>query len=493
MDEDIAWERFQESNKERVVKGDASISGKLDVLAQMLNEQGADTSRIAETVIPEIQGDRGAMDTQAQEMAAGGGMPPAGAPPAPEGDMPPEGAPTSANEADADGSVAPDIPPSKSPEASPDVQEPPAEMPPAPEEPPSDIPEAGPSEGGMPMADATPAGDEDAGAAPMPSVEEDDGFGTGGIDWSMFTPDGAFNDFMETLSDSVKEALDMGDTAKVVQITQVIEAMTALWRQSGLADGDMPDDASMPLADEAPANEATPDGVMAEDFHKSKGDAELDTGDEQMKRSEEEEVVEETEKSDCDSEAEKSDAVAGDELETGDGEALEASEGDTELGEGCEKSYGDEGEEPEEAEGSYDFDVKPPMVKSMAEMIEERRTMDAFDMTGAYEARKALDELMPPETVPAMKSLREMMGGAASEESAPAESAPEAQTVSIARSSRPPSSMSASGGYMQTDTLENLRKSLEVQVESADDADPLRRSLDRDWAKYMASKHSGGF
>lgn len=515
MDEDIAWEKFQKSNDERVVKGDASISGKLDTIAQMLAEQGTDTSRIAETVIPEIEGDRGEQDTQASEMAAAGGLPPAGGPPMgapgmggeippevggempPEqnGEMPPEGMPEGAGMGESDESVPPEIPPAEPPEASPDVQEPVKEMPPAPEE--------APMEGGMPMpeGDMEAAPVEDNGTPPGADVDMD--FGGDEIDWSMFTSDGAFRDFMDTLADDAKEALDMGDTAKVVQITQVIEAMSALWKQSGLGQDMQTEvpapEAGVPMPDDIDQTD-TPDGVIPQDLMKSEGDAELDTGDESMEKTEEVAEIGENpvEKAECcEGDMEKSDAVAGDELGDGETETLAASEAEdepAELDKGCEKSEESESMEKSEdlSEADFEYELKAPVIKSMSEMLADRQSMDAFDMSEAYRMNKAYEDSLPAAEAPVMKSMSEMLG-----RDEPAEEIQEEkeEAVKVVKSSRPPSARSSSGDFMTGNSLENMKKSVNANVSESGDPDSVRTALglDQDWANYMAQKHAGEF
>nr|DAU26379.1 MAG TPA: hypothetical protein [Caudoviricetes sp.] len=526
MDEDIAWEKFQKSNDKRVVKGDASISGKLDTIAQMLAEQGTDTSRIAETVIPEIEGDRGAQDTQASEMAAAGGLPPAGGPPmgapdagAPDmggemppemggevppeqnGEMPPEGMPEGAGMGESDESVPPEIPPAEPPEASPDVQEPVEEMPPAPEE--------APMEGGMPMPEGNmeEAPVEDNGTPPGADVDMD--FGGDEIDWSMFTSDGAFRDFMDTLADDAKEALDMGDTAKVVQITQVIEAMTALWKQSGLGQDMQTEvpapEAGVPMPDETAEQTDTPDGVIPQDLMKSEGDAELDTGEDNMEKTEEVAEIGENpvEKAECcEGDMEKSDAVAGDELGDGETETLAASEAEeepAELDKGCEKAENEESEGCEKSEDlpedDLEYEFEAPMIKSMSEMLADRQSMDAYDMTEAYRLNKAYEDSLPVAEAPVIKSMSEMLGRDEPAE-APKEEKEEGEVIQVVKSSRPPSARSSSGDFMTGNSLENMKKSVNANVpESESDSDPVRKALklDQDWANYMAQKHAGEF
>lgn len=535
MDEDIAWEKFQKSNDERVVKGDASISGKLDTIAQMLAEQGTDTSRIAETVIPEIEGDRGAQDTQASEMAAAGGFPPAGGPPmgapdagAPDmggamppeaggevppdvggevppeqnGEMPPEGMPEGAGMGESDESMPPEIPPEEPPEASLDVQEPVEEMPPAPEE--------TPMEGGMPMPEDNmeEATAEDNGTPPGADVDMD--FGGDEIDWSMFTPDGAFRDFMDTLADDAKEALDMGDTAKVVQITQVIEAMTALWKQSGLGQDMQTEvpapEAGVPMPDETAEQTDTPDGVIPQDLMKSEGDAELDTGEDNMEKTEEVAEIGENpvEKAECcEGDMEKSDAVAGDELGDGETETLAASEAEeepAELDKGCEKSETEELAESENMEKSEDlpeddleYEFEAPMIKSMSEMLADRQSMDAYDMTEAYRLNKTYEDSLLVAEAPVIKSMSEMLGRDEPAE-APKEEKEEGEVIQVVKSSRPPSARSSSGDFMTGNSLENMKKSVNANVPESD-SDPVRKALklDQDWANYMAQKHAGEF
>lgn len=313
MDPNIAWEEFssQGSRKvEEVSKGMTSINGKLDALLQLANESNVNSARTAE-IVPQVMGDTAAMDAQAAEMAATGGMPP----------MPPEGAP------------AGDVPPD-------DMGGAPAEEP-MPEEAPADVPPEGdvknepmpPVDAGAadmgpePAPDMGPAPAPDMGGAPPEEAPMDMGgqdLGLGDIDWSAYSIDNAYEDFEEALKDEAKEALDAGDTQRVAAITQVMDAIRMIWAQSGVAD-------ETPAPDMGGQVAPGVDGIPAPDIMKSEGEDMTEMEDAtkaQLEPIKEETMVEE--------EVEKADDVGGDiaEGETSAGEAVES----VEASEGCEKS-----------------------------------------------------------------------------------------------------------------------------------------------------------
>ena len=220
-----------------------SINGKLDALLQLANESNVNSARTAE-IVPQVMGDTAAMDAQAAEMAATGGMPP----------MPPEGAPA--------GDVPPDdmggVPPEE----------------PMPEEAPADVPPEGDVKNEpMPPVDAgaTDMGPEpapDMGGVPPEEAPMDMGgqdLGLGDIDWSAYSIDNAYEDFEEALKDEAKEALDAGDTQRVAAITQVMDAMRMIWTQSGVAD-------ETPAPDMGGQVAPGVDGIPAPDMMKSEGE-----------------------------------------------------------------------------------------------------------------------------------------------------------------------------------------------------------------------------
>ena len=319
MDPNIAWEEFssQGSRKvEEVNKGMTSINGKLDALLQLANESNVNSARTAE-IVPQVMGDTAAMDAQAAEMAATGGMPP----------MPPEGAPA--------GDVPPDdmggVPPEE----------------PMPEEAPADVPPEGDVKNEpMPPVDAgaTDMGPEpapDMGGVPPEEAPMDMGgqdLGLGDIDWSAYSIDNAYEDFEEALKDEAKEALDAGDTQRVAAITQVMDAMRMIWTQSGVAD-------ETPAPDMGGQVAPGVDGIPAPDMMKSEGEDMTEMEDAtkaQLEPIKEETIVEE--------EVEKADDMGGDiaEGETSAGEAVES----VEASEGCKKS------ELEGAEKARNWDLE---------------------------------------------------------------------------------------------------------------------------------------
>ncbi len=521
MDEDIAWEKFQESSN--VQKAGASISGKLDTLAQMLAEQGTDTSRLAETVIPEIEGDRGAQDTAAQEMAAGGGMPPGmppgGMPPDAGGAMPPEGAP---EDMPPGGDVPPeggDMPPMDG-DMPPDAEEPPAEMPPAPAGAPEAMPDDMGAEPGMDdlgMEDDLP--DEGGEMGPgmdegMPGMEGDE-FGDGGIDWSMFSIDGSFEDFMDSLKDEAKDALDSGDTARVTQITQVMEAVRRIWEQSGLSGGsDMPGAEDMMPPADMPIEQGDMSGMGAPDIMKSEGDAPLDTGEEDMEKCddiEKSDAAVTADQGEMDSESTESiaesDGEGTDSLDTGCDSIAESED------EGCEKSDDEEPEELEKSEETEEPDeVRESLLEkglpSFMDLMATHRAQtaaeceaQAFDfaksVTAEYNEQEK-EELGIDFEPPMNKSYREIeaMVKGVVEAEAEAENTPMAKSAyTVISDGRPPSARSGSGDFLTPTTFDGINKAIAKANEPdlPEDMDPLRKSLEKDWANYRNSRNSGLF
>lgn len=322
MDPDIAWEEFssQGSKKvEEVRKGMTSINGKLDALLQLANESNVNSARTAE-IVPQVMGDTAAMDAQAAEMAATGGMPPMPPEGAPGGDVPPEAMGGAPPEEPMPEEAPVDVPPEGDVknEPMPPVDEPAADMGPVPEEPAPDM-------GAMPQEE------------PAMGMGGDD-MGLGEIDWSAYSIDNAYEDFEEALKDEAKEALDAGDTQRVAAITQVMDAIRMIWAQSGVADEE-------PVPEMAGQVAPGVDGMPAPDMMKSEGD-EM-TGMEDATKAELEPIKKETM---VEEEVEKADEIGGDiaEGETAGGDTVEG----VEASEGCKKS------ELEGAEKARNWDLE---------------------------------------------------------------------------------------------------------------------------------------
>jgi len=211
MNADQAWDEFQDQI-DGVNKSDATVSSKLDVLANLLADVGNDTSRTAETVIPQLAGDQGAIDAANDQAAALGGAPPMGAP----GEMPPAdpgmGEPPMDAGAPDMGAPAPDMgtePPMDAPPTDMGMPDMGAGVPPAPDM----APPMGGDMGGMP-----PTGGDMGG---MP-------------DYSPFayTKDDIFSDMLAGMTSEAHNALDQGNIEEVAKITQFIEGVQALWTQT---------------------------------------------------------------------------------------------------------------------------------------------------------------------------------------------------------------------------------------------------------------------
>ena len=363
MDPDIAWEEFssQGSKKvEEVRKGMTSINGKLDALLQLANESNVNSARTAE-IVPQVMGDTAAMDAQAAEMAATGGMPP----------MPPEGVPGG------------DVPPEAMSGAPPEV--------PMPEEAPTDVPPEGDVRNepmppvDEPAADVGPVPEEpvpDMGAMPQeePAMGMDGGdMGLGEIDWSAYSIDNAYEDFEEALKDEAKEALDAGDTQRVAAITQVMDAIRMIWAQSGVAD-------EAPVPEMAGQVAPGVDGMPAPDMMKSEGDDM--TGMEDATKAELEPIKEETM---VEEEVEKADDMGGDiaEGETAGGDAVEG----VEASEGCKKS----GEELEDTQKGYIDGITLDQALAMAQQnANDPSKMEGLfrDILGMQDRGITLDQAM---------------------------------------------------------------------------------------------------
>lgn len=214
------------------------MSGKLDTLAQLMSEINADTSRTAETVIPQLEGDQGAIDAANEQAAAMGGM--GGAPPMP-GDMGAGAPPEMPPEMPPADMGAPDMGapgPNATPEEAGAMVGAPGEPTPVPEElPVGDDGMGMPPEGtpGPDMAQETPMGDMGAPDMGAPDMGAPDmgGEPAGQFDFSQFqyTPQNALDDFISSMTDEAHMALDAGDMAKVETFTQFIEGVKSLWEQ----------------------------------------------------------------------------------------------------------------------------------------------------------------------------------------------------------------------------------------------------------------------
>ena len=487
MDPNIAWEEFssQGSRKvEEVNKGMTSINGKLDALLQLANESNVNSARTAE-IVPQVMGDTAAMDAQAAEMAATGGMPP----------MPPEGAPAGDVPPDDMGGVPPEEPmPEEAPadvppegdvknEPMPPVDAAATDMGPAP--PPDMGPESAPDMGGAPPEE-TPT---DMGGAPPEEAPMDMGgqdLGLGDIDWSAYSIDNAYEDFEEALKDEAKEALDAGDTQRVAAITQVMDAIRMIWAQSG-------------VADETPApdmgGQAAPgvDGIPAPDMMKSEGEDMTEMEDAtkaQLEPIKEETMVEE--------EVEKADDMGGDiaEGETSAGEAVES----VEASEGCEKSEGElEGAEKSDMMG-HEPNTEVTTPEPNPEGISTGNIaagQDAYDLPMGGPAIKS--EGAPLPSFKSMMEAREASGRpfdcSADEDMLRGVKMgqvykSENGTFMVINSSRP--NVASSLGIQAKIEPQDLHKSFAPRFEEKEE-DPLRKSLKNDWENYMAYKETDSF
>lgn len=332
MNADEAWNEFQ---RDSVRKSGATISGKLDTLAQLLSEVGADTSRTAETVIPQLEGDQSAIDAANEQAGAPDmgapdmGAPDAGLPPVPEG----TGAPDMG---------APDAPPVPGAE---DMGAPAPDTPPAPpEEIPMDdmgepqTPEGTPFKGGM------------APTADMEEAPEGPDMNPAGPDMSDFgnfsySPDDALNDFIMSITDVAHEALDAGDTARVASITSFVDGVKRLWAEymggTGMPVGlDADQSMGLPAPEEGP--EATPgageipegEGEAPVEETASEDDAPAEDGEKDDKEDDDTKDDDDVKKS-C-SDAEKSEEEEDTEKsEDAEGEDIAESEADKADGKTC--------------------------------------------------------------------------------------------------------------------------------------------------------------
>lgn len=473
MDPDIAWEKFsQGSDKtvEEVSKGMASVQGKLDTLLQLANESNINSARTAE-IVPQVMGDTGAMEAQAAEMAATGGMPP-GAPPAgmPGEEMPPDiGGPAP------EGAPPEDMP---MPEDAAGGDVPGGDMPPegAPEEEPAP-PMGNPEENTpMPPVDAAPEGA--GGPAPMEGEmgepvgggmpTEDAGVPFEEYDWTSYPIDEAYSDFESALVEEAKTALDSGDTARVAAITQVMDAFRTIWSQSGVADT-----AAAAPGPEMPPMEETAggiDGIPPQEMMKSEGDdmteaektAETEPVTEapveDVAKSEEEmaateEVVEKADKGEDVIPTEKADDCEAMPTEKADDMGEGATEAPIEdVAESCSKS------EPVESE-----------LPSFRDMMAARSGQgNPHDCTADTEM---------------LRGVR--LGNIYKSEKG---------TIIVQNSSKP--SVLSSVGIQTKPDINNLQKSMPMGLApegEANEADPLRKSLKNDWETYIAYKQPETF
>lgn len=393
MNEDEAWNAFQEETSPATKSG-ATIAGKLDTLAQLLSDINADTSRTAETVIPQLAGDQGAIDAanEQAEMGASGAAPGA----APEQGMPPVpgaegmGAPDMgmSSEMPVEGG-APGAPDMGAPDMgalgapAPDMGAPdmgglggaPGGAPEVPEEIPVD------DEGNQMAVEGTPGPDMaqtigmDEGAAPdnvadMPipgeGMDANEG-GTAPMDGGMpdfsgfsYTPDDALNDFITSMTDNAHEALDNGDTQQVAAITSFIEGVKRLWTEMmgsapapvGMDEGqsmDLPAEPvpDEPVSDEPAVGEAPAEGGESEAPEASE-ESEAPAEGEKDDKKEEKKDDDDKEKKDM----KKSEKTDDEEVEKCDGteksDDAPAEGGDIAMSEGSEKK--DDEEEDEDAE-----------------------------------------------------------------------------------------------------------------------------------------------
>ena len=477
MDPEIAWEKFsQGSDKtmEEVSKGMTSVQGKLDTLLQLANENNINSARTAE-IVPQVMGDTGAMEAQAAEIAATGGMPP-GAPPAgmPGEELPPdiggpapEGAPPEdmPMPEDAAGGDIPggDVPPEGAPEEEP--------APPAgnPEEntpmPPVDAPPAGMG-GPEPAADIPEGemGEPMGGAAPM----EDAGVPFEEYDWTSYPIDEAYSDFESALVEEAKTALDSGDTARVAAITQVMDAFRTIWAQSGVADtvAAEPEPAMPPMEESAGGI----DGIPPQEMMKSEGDdmTEAEKAIEMEPEAPVEDVAKSTEEmAETEEVVEKADEVEEDVIPTekaDDCEAMPVEKAD-ELG----------------AEGAVEAPIED-VAESCSKSESVESEIPSFrDMMNARSGQGNPYDCSAD--VEMMKGVR--LGNIYKSERG---------TIIVQNSSKP--SILSSVGIQTKPDINNLQKSMPMGFApegEVNEADPLKKSLKSDWDTYIAYKQPETF
>lgn len=448
----------------------ASVQGKLDTLLQLANESNINSARTAE-IVPQVMGDTGAMEAQAAEMAATGGMPP-GAPPAgmPGEEMPPDiGGPAP------EGAPPEDMP---MPEDAAGGDVPGGDMPPegAPEEEPAP-PMGNPEENTpMPPVDAAPEGA--GGPAPMEGEmgepvgggmpTEDAGVPFEEYDWTSYPIDEAYSDFESALVEEAKTALDSGDTARVAAITQVMDAFRTIWSQSGVADT-----AAAAPGPEMPPMEETAggiDGIPPQEMMKSEGDdmteaektaetepvteapvEDVAKSDEEMVETEE--VVEKADKGEDVIPTEKADDCEAMPTEKADDMGEGATEAPIEdVAESCAKS------EPVESE-----------LPSFRDMMAARSGQgNPYDCTADAEM---------------LRGVR--LGNIYKSEKG---------TIIVQNSSKP--SVLSSVGIQTKPDINNLQKSMPMGLApegEANEMDPLKKSLKSDWDTYIAYKQPETF
>lgn len=473
MDPDIAWEKFsQGSDKtvEEVSKGMASVQGKLDTLLQLANESNINSARTAE-IVPQVMGDTGAMEAQAAEMAATGGMPP-GAPPAgmPGEEMPPDiGGPAP------EGAPSEDMP---MPEDAAGGDVPGGDMPPegAPEEEPAP-PMGNPEENTpMPPVDAAPEGA--GGPAPMEGEmgepvggempTEDAGVPFEEYDWTSYPIDEAYSDFESALVEEAKTALDSGDTARVAAITQVMDAFRTIWSQSGVADT-----AAAAPGPEMPPMEETAggiDGIPPQEMMKSEGDDMTE--------------AEKTAETEPVTEAPVEDVAKSDEEMASTEEVVEKA---------------DEGEDVIPTEKADDCEAMP--TEKADDMGEGATEAPIEDVAESCAKSEPIESELP--------SFRDMMN-ARSGQGNPHDCTADAEmlrgvrlgniyksekgTIIVQNSSKP--SVLSSVGIQTKPDINNLQKSLPMGFApegEANETNPLKKSLKSDWDTYIAYKQPETF
>ncbi len=364
MDEIEAWEKYQEQLSP-LAKAGASVAGKLDTLGQLLNNISTDTSRTAETVIPQLEGDQNAIDV-ANDQAAGmggmggdmGGMPPMpdaggmggepGGAPMPDvmPDMPSEGADIGNPGAGAGAGLDGDAP----------LDDMGGEMPPAGAPEPdtgAGAPMGAPTDDMGGMGDTGGIGDMGGGSNPLGSLD---------LDAYAYSDEDALNDFISAVTESAHTALDEGDTERVANITGFIDGVKQLWEQymggsampSGLdptqsmdmppavdAEGGLGDMGGEPPVDVGPESAGEP--PMPEGGTDEGPEEDKPEGDSEEKKEDDKEDKDVKKSESCD-DAEKSED--GEAVEGGEGEAVEGGEaekatGKTDIGptEGVKKSF----------------------------------------------------------------------------------------------------------------------------------------------------------
>lgn len=441
MNADEAWNAFQSDS---VKKSGATISGKLDTLAQLLADVGTDTSRTAETVIPQLEGDQSAIDAANEQAGMGApdmGAPDAGMPPVPGAEdvgAPEAGAPNpdigAPDMGGADAGLAPEMPVEEIPVD--DMGEPSA---------PEGVPPR--DDGDLLPEEALPdMGGADAG---MPDMGGADMGGSGNLfEGFSYTSEDALGDFMASITDAAHEALDAGDVERVTAITSFIDGVKRLWAEY-MGGSAMPAglDASQSIGlpepevdpDAAPGVSAVPDGESAEEpvgepAEEPKADEGPAEDEEKDEEKDDDEKKDDVKKSECaeksedapvdDEDAEKSEdsPVDGDDVAEGEGESA-CSENDVKKGISMAERLNVMAETMD-GKGTYTGDVIPIC-----------RSEPTFERTGNVDMKSIIEEFRSGAVV---KSSR-----------APAESA-----MGDYRNDSSPEAKSAVSGI-----FENLRKS----------------------------------